>query len=61
MKIESTPINDANILIRARKDMLQAILNGHKGDLLELLDRAIALVAHAAGEVATRSREDRNS
>lgn len=54
MKIESTPIHDADILIQARKDKLQAIQNGHKGELLELLDRTIALFAHAANEVASR-------
>ena len=52
MKIESTPLTDADILIQARKDKLQAIRNAHKGEILELLDRTIALFAHAAGEVA---------
>lgn len=54
MKIESTPIDAADALIQARKDKLQAIRNGHKGDLLEMLDRAIALLSHAASEVAKR-------
>ena len=57
MKIESTPLTDADILIQARKDKLQAIRNGHKGEILELLDRTIALFAHAAGEVAKRQHK----
>ncbi len=60
MKIESTPIEAADALIQARKDKLQAIRNGHKGDLLNLLDRAIALLGHAASEVAKREPDPVN-
>lgn len=54
MKIEALPIADADVLIQARKDKLQAIQNGYKGGLIELLDRTIKLFADAASEVASR-------
>lgn len=60
MKIESTPIDAADALIQARKDKLQAICNGHKGDLIHLLDKAIAVFAHAADEVSKRKPDPAN-
>lgn len=55
MKIEALPIADADALVQARKDKLQAIQNGHKGELIELLNRTIRLFADAASEVASRN------
>ena len=55
MKIEALPIADADVLVQARKDKLQAIQNGHKGELIELLDRTIRLFGDAASELASRN------
>ena len=54
MKIEALPIADADVLVQARKDKLQAIQNGHKVELIELLNRTIRLFDNAAREVASR-------